>query len=222
MKCLDFLFRHNKGVIYILYFMLMIYGLAMIVWGVVDRIIDSEDQSSTFAVWMIVGVCSMLNASLGLYGTKIDDKCLVYASIIFLFMTCVSQILVTIIRIAAPQKDAPKEKARLKKLFNSELPALMKEFQEIEIEWQCCGVLGFDDYEEKFDPLLVGYPPSCCESGKRCKNPYPIGCHTKITKAQYVEELIRAIIFITFSFCSAIVIAILTIWHEEYFQEEKL
>ncbi|XP_044262992.1 tetraspanin-9-like isoform X2 [Tribolium madens] len=199
--------------------------MAMIVWAVVDKILDSEGKSTTFTVWMLVGVGSMLNASLGLYGTKIDDNCLVYASIIFLFVTCISQILVTIIRIAVPHQEAPKEKERFQKMFNSELTNLNDEFHKIEIEWQCCGVLGFDDYEEKFDPVLVGYPPSCCESGKRCQKPYPIGCHTMITHARFVRELIRAIIFITFSvlkFCSAIVIAVLTIWHEEYFREEKI
>lgn len=66
---------------------------------------------------------------------------------------------------------------------------------------------GYNDYEEKFDPLLVGYPESCCNSKKRCSDPeYKIGCHQTIMRALQIQELVRALIFLFFSIFKVVLV----------------
>ncbi|XP_068912306.1 tetraspanin-9-like isoform X2 [Tenebrio molitor] len=200
MNILTFLFVHSKIVIYLIYSILMIYGLALIIWGMVDKITVADSPTSTVVIWMGVGIASMANAAMGLYGTKIDDKCLVYASIVFMFTSCVVQIVVTIIRVSMPLKETDAERKQLFRLFNEEDEEYLERFYQMQIDLECCGVTGFDDYEEKFDPLLLGYPSSCCKGMKSpCRTPFKTGCHQKVMEAHHREELIRAIIFVLFS-----------------------
>ncbi|XP_068912307.1 tetraspanin-9-like isoform X3 [Tenebrio molitor] len=186
----------------------------------VDKITVADSPTSTVVIWMGVGIASMANAAMGLYGTKIDDKCLVYASIVFMFTSCVVQIVVTIIRVSMPLKETDAERKQLFRLFNEEDEEYLERFYQMQIDLECCGVTGFDDYEEKFDPLLLGYPSSCCKGMKSpCRTPFKTGCHQKVMEAHHREELIRAIIFVLFSglkFVGAMLVAILTIWHDDY------
>lgn len=45
----------------------------------IDRLVLEKLPPGTFGIWVGVGLLSMLNASLGLHGTRIEDPYLVYA-----------------------------------------------------------------------------------------------------------------------------------------------
>lgn len=133
--------------------MMQIYGLALIIWGMVDKITVADSPTSTVVIWMGVGIASMANAAMGLYGTKIDDKCLVYAvpisliaqvwspklgdyfqSIVFMFTSCVVQIVVTIIRVSMPLKETDAERKQLFRLFNEEDEEYLERFYQMQID----------------------------------------------------------------------------------------
>ncbi|XP_063906020.1 tetraspanin-1-like isoform X2 [Zophobas morio] len=213
LKCAS---KYSKQIIYCCYSILMLYGAGILIWGLVDEEVDSDFVTHT--IRLSTGVISVVNAALGLYGTGYGEKCLVYLSICLLFVTCIVQILAIIVRITLPYEESTERKAELQTLFDEEEDKYAQRFQKIELK--CCGVNSYNDYEEKFDPLLLGYPPSCCgfSTNTKCTKPFEIGCHQKLQEAREYHELVRAIIFLVSSFLkyvSALVIAILTIWGDD-------
>ncbi|RZC38663.1 Tetraspannin domain containing protein, partial [Asbolus verrucosus] len=114
-----------------------------------------ESDHHTFATWVTFGVLTLITTGLGYYGARhLNKRRFLKFYSIFLMLLGLGQFTTAMFRITQPSWQSEKEKSKLMHLFEQEDRESEAKFNDLEARMKCCGVTNYDDYEEKFDPLL--------------------------------------------------------------------
>lgn len=194
-----------KFAVFILNFILVCLGFAMVLFGALDSPIPNElaelkdvvkDLSWTSKVLIVAGAIVFIVAFFGCWGAVSDSSCMLFFYAMFLMVLVLVEAAIGI--YVYIHKDDIKD--TLKKPLNKWLDDYGTQqnaktlIDAIQSKWQCCGVEGPKDWIH--NPI----PPSCCRE-KNASNPnvqcqsnyaYQDGCYAKgeqIVKAAFTKYL---------------------------------
>lgn len=171
-----------KFLLFVFNFVFVLCGIALITVGAIAQ--NAKHDYTTFAgskfvtaptIIITLGCIIFLIAFLGCCGAVKQNYCMVTTFGILLFLIFIIEISGGIVAYVYRNELDSIVKENMEKALEQNKTDTRKIFDDMQIEWECCGVYGPEDYGKH----NLTIPKSCCgkEVEKSCDKPYKDGCH---------------------------------------------
>ncbi|CAF0822935.1 unnamed protein product [Brachionus calyciflorus] len=182
--------RTVKFSLFIFSLLFLAFGLKLVVVGSILNVqfkdyLDFQGKTSISngAILLITFGCVVTIVSFfGCSGSIRESRCMILTFSTFLIITFFCELVLIFVGFAFKDKMFSMLQEEMVKSINSTQPGIMKTWNVIQREFECCGFDGPDDWQKRGTFM----PASCCKTDLACPNDdnpmYGSGCYESLTK----------------------------------------